>query len=94
MFIHDPHHPHHNPHFTYCTSTSPPVQVVDTGLVDPQQALVLAEIRCLLLFLGCEMGLLPPSFAEAVMKTTFCKEVRASRRRRADLGVLLTNFPA
>jgi len=50
-------------------------QVIDSGMVDPQQGLVLAEIRCLLLFLGSEIGLLPPSFAEAVMNVTFCKEV-------------------
>ena len=46
-------------------------------MVDPQQALVLAEIRCLLLFVGCEIGLLPPSFAEAAMKVILCKEVSA-----------------
>ena len=48
-------------------------------MVDPQQALVLAEIRCLLLYVGCEIGLVPPSFAEALMKATFCKEVRHER---------------
>ena len=65
-----------------CVTLTPPSphQVADSGLVDPQQALVLSEIRCLLLYVGCEIGLVPPSFAEALMKATFCSEVRKSLR--------------
>ena len=61
--------------------------------MDTQQALVLAEIRCLLLFLGCEIGLLLPSFAEAMMKTTFCSEVGTLADPGLDRLLPLTPHP-
>jgi hypothetical protein len=54
------------------------MQTIDTGLVDTQQQLVLTEIRCLLLHLGSEIGLLTPAFVEAAMATTWSSDVRRS----------------
>lgn len=65
-------------------------QAVDTGLVDAQQCLVLSEMKCLLIFLGCQLDLIPPSFAQALANATFCTEVRgamgAGGRRRGTGG--------
>ena len=44
-------------------------------MVSPQQSLVLAEARCLLVWLGVQRGVLHSSAAEAILATTFCNEV-------------------
>ncbi|KAG1671277.1 hypothetical protein FOA52_010848 [Chlamydomonas sp. UWO 241] len=50
-------------------------KVVDSGLVDARQTLVLSEMRCLLVFLGLTIRVLPQSFADALMQASFCTEV-------------------
>ena len=71
-----------------------PPKAVDTGLVDAQQCLVLSEMKCLLIFLGCQLDLIPPSFAQALANATFCTEVRKGRGRRDAEGnmVLVSMF--
>ncbi|GAX79705.1 hypothetical protein CEUSTIGMA_g7146.t1 [Chlamydomonas eustigma] len=49
-------------------------RVIDTGMLDTQQSLVVTEIKRLLLYLGSETGLLTPAFVEAAMATTWCNE--------------------
>ena len=47
-------------------------RIVDGGSVSTvQQSLVLSEVRCLFVFLGCQLGLLSTSFAQALMHVTF-----------------------
>ncbi|KAG1671275.1 hypothetical protein FOA52_010846 [Chlamydomonas sp. UWO 241] len=69
-------------------------KVVDSGLVDLQQALVLAEMRCLLVYLGSALGVLPDAFCDAVMQASFCTEIldqhhSQSRERMAHSTVRL-----
>ncbi|GAX79706.1 hypothetical protein CEUSTIGMA_g7147.t1 [Chlamydomonas eustigma] len=51
-------------------------KVVDTGLVDSHQALVLSELSCLLVYLGCELGVLSNSFSEAILAAQFCTQAQ------------------
>jgi hypothetical protein len=51
------------------------MQTVDTGIVSPQQSLVLSEARCLLVWLGVQLGVLHTAAAEAIMGASFCNEV-------------------
>ncbi len=47
------------------------VQVVDTGVVNEQQSLILAEARSLLVWLGSHLGLLSPQLVDALLAASF-----------------------
>lgn len=50
-------------------------QVVDTGLINSSQRMVLGELRCLMVWLGLQLGLVAPHHAQAILSAAFCEEV-------------------